>query len=1133
MGSLSHIDWGPITIMQFYSIKKRQHSYPLPLLLFMALCFVGLFSMTSDTATAQNSYRSLVLSDQYNEHYLSPYMTRYTQTDNIGNVKDIVSNPSLQNEMLSSSGSIVLLDLSEDVTWLTFDVTNRSDQNFWAVKFGSSYDGRFGLLDSVTAYTFDRETSILKEYALSEDKHVELFLPINEKSQVILKLDKTQSLPITTPLRLVNTAKNHEKVLDNSFLVFTILLIGMAFFFMAVSVIKYNYSYLYFSFYYVCLTLLLFTQNNFIAFEWMFVGGELQAYLIFLIAVTSLVIANFFWYPGEHKFWSKPVFFVPSALGLASIITGNFVHDTTNLSNFFLTIGPSILIILIIPLISIMQGQTKNNNTTPFMLGWFILLFGICISILALSGILQPVSTAINAYWFTLIPQAIFFAVATRMDIHTQFENENLTLSKTLEINESSSISKLRQSKENTEQERLLKVIDQERKVLGELRKSEARQTEEMRKAKEIADEANKGKSAFLAVVSHEIRTPMTGIMGMVRMLLNSNLTKEQKEYAQTIQDSSDAMLALLNDILDFEKIEQGKMTFENISFDLHRLIQGVATLMRGHAVQKGIELHTKIGKDLPNFVMGDPTRLRQVLLNLTGNAVKFTEEGGVTITAELMKADPGSNSYEIYFSVTDNGIGISEKAKEDLFSPFSQADKTISRKFGGTGLGLAISKGLVTGMGSEINISSAEGEGSTFFFTLSMEGGQKETAVATANTESKKTKIAAKKILLIDDNQINRKVVKGLLSELPYDIQGEASAEEGLKQLEKNKFDIVLMDIELPDMNGDEATKKIRSSSNKDVKDIPVIALTGNTKDEHIDHYYDCGISSFISKPIDPSTLMKKIESAANGIFDKDNRAPRRKQIVPNVIENDIPDTPVNLQLDDNDASVATANAEKIPAATPPDIKPIEEKDLNKKPPKISAPSPSINIKKTAPAQDSQTEKPLTQEPETTAETAPSKPAAPKAVTAKPEGAGGLAAAVKANPAIRNESEATPVNTGDREETLDFEVLSSLKKHLSQDKIEEMIDDVLQKTDEIVSDLTSALSSGDQITISAKCHDLKGMAGNFGLKEISDLAKDIELKSKSQPTIITTTLVNSLPDAKKRALAALSEWYASNDFRI
>ncbi len=1038
--------------MLLYSITKHlQYPYKVPLRMLTALLLmVGIFSVLNASSWAQGNYRTLILSEKYNEHYLSPYITRYLQAENITDINNIITNSSLQNEILPSSGSIVLLSLNEDMTWLTFDVTNRSKQNHWNIEFGTSHNGRFGLFNSVSAYVFNKETAELKEFQLSQNKKIKLQLPVDEKSQVILKLKKTDSLPITTPLRLSSHANIHIDNFDTPFLILTMFLIGMVFFFVAVTVIKYDYSYLYFSLYYISLALLLFTQNNFVSFNWLFMGGELKAYTIFIVSIASLIIAHSFWYPGEYKFWTKPIFFTPVILGLISIFTGHFVNDTNNLLNFFLIVGPSILIILIIPLICTLHGQGKHNNTTPFMLGWFIFLFGICISILALSGIIQPVSTAINAYWITLVPQAIFFAIATRMD--ARFENENLTLAKTLEINESDSVSKLRQSKENTEQERLLKVIEQERKNLGELRKSEARQTEEMRKAKELADEANKGKSAFLAVVSHEIRTPMTGIMGMVRLLLNSNLTKEQNEYAQTIQDSSDAMLALLNDILDFEKIEQGKMAFENISFDLHRLIQGVATLMRGHAVQKGIDLSCKIGDDLPNLIMGDPTRLRQVLLNLTGNAVKFTEEGSVVITAELMKHDTENNNYEIYFNVTDNGIGISEEAKENLFSPFSQANNTISRKFGGTGLGLAISRGLVNGMGSDINISSVPGEGSTFFFTLRMDVGTKEKNESLPKTTSSSHIKKIQKILLIDDNKINRKVVRGLLADKPYKIQGESNAEDGLKALKKDQFDLILMDIELPVMNGDEATKLIRKSANNNIKDIPVIAITGNTQDEHINHYYDCGINACISKPIDPDTLIKTIENAQNGIFDRKKKTIPKKAKSP---KEDLLDMPVNLELETRAASSSKA-------------KPVIESDL---PP-----------------------------------------------TASPE-------AIKINKPTVNMS--TPTKASNDSQALDLEILNSLKKHLSQDKIEEMINDVLDRIGEMTEELQAALNSNDQDIMSAKCHDLKGMAGNFGLKEISDLAKDIELKSKSQPSIIISTLINTLPDAKKRATTALSEWYS------
>ncbi len=1007
-------------------------------------------SSSSNISQAQNDYRNLILSDQYNEHYLTPYLSKYVLQDDINDVRDLISNPNLQTEIASITSSILLFKLEDKQSWFTFNVSNRSNKESWNIDFGTSFKGRFGFFKDIKVYSYNKKNQELKSYDLNENQHVNLNIPQQEKIQIILHFKKSNSFPITAPLSLISDTGLMNNNTNNAFFLSLILLSGMAFFFAAVAIIKFNNGYFLFSCYYMLFAFLLFIQNNMTAFNISFVDSNVQLYILFAISLISLAIANFFWHGANHVFWRKAAFLIPAGLVSISLIASHFIPDHVHLVPLFLGFGASLLIFIIIPLVFILQGPDKADGSTSFMMGWFILLFGICISILTLSGVLQPVSTAINAYWIALIPQAFFFILTARTDLTIQ--EERIPQSKTLEINETDTILKLRQSKENTEQKRLLKVIEEERKVLSELRKSEERRTDEMRKAKDSADEANKGKSAFLAVISHEIRTPMTGIMGMVRLLLNSNLTKDQNEYANTIQDSSDAILALLNDILDYEKIEQGKMTLENIGFDLHRLIKGVVTLMNGHALQKNINLKLKTGKDIPNFVIGDPTRLRQVLLNLTGNAIKFTEKGDVTLTVELMKYNEADNSNEIYFAVTDNGIGISEEAKENLFTPFTQANNTISRKFGGTGLGLAISNGLISSMGSDINISSIENEGSTFFFTLNMVSERKEKVQPKIQPPltTPQNKLEEKTILLIEDNKINRKVIKSILIDLPYTLHEEDNAEDGIKRLENEKFDLLLIDIELSGMNGDEATRKIRASQKDRIKNIPIIAITGNIKDEQIAHYRSCGISKTVAKPIDPDTLIQAIQNVKN------------KNATPTVNTK-----PVATHLAvKNQPNITIEKKPKKPVQTPPAFS--NKLSTNTLPPITPIKQPLKN--------DNGSE------------------------------------------SLTNKNESTILN---------METLDGLKKHLSDDKIKEMINDVLDKTEEIIIDIKEAINTKNTKLINARCHDLKGMTGNFGLQEISDLAKDLEQKSKSQPDIILMTLVNSLSEAKKRAETALSDLFS------
>jgi signal transduction histidine kinase/DNA-binding NarL/FixJ family response regulator/HPt (histidine-containing phosphotransfer) domain-containing protein len=1038
------------------------HSAVFKRVVFLTAFFLCLFflctSSFAQSETRLSTSKSLILGDLYSEHYLSPYLVRYGKEYNNLSAQEIFETSGIRAEETDISGSITLINMDEDIVWLGFDVMNRSSKAYWKIDFGSSFMGRFGLFEKVESFTYNKTDQTLWANEIQEDGSLLVEVPINQKSQVLIRLQSVKGIPEALPMRLISREKSTSIDNNRPLILALVLLVGMAFFFSAIALIKVSHSYLFFSAYYILLALSLVLQNNLIVADIPVLGSNIIPFSFLSVAIAALFISRLFWNMEYGSRFANMGFYSLIGFSLVCFFGGVFFNFDAAIIKTALLLGPTFFIFILIPLISIIQSQQGNDEATPFMFAWFILLFGICITVFSLSGIMQPVSTAINAYWYTLIPQALFFIIATRMKFGQ--DRFDMTLSQTLEITETDSLSRLRASKENTEQERLLKVIEQERKVLSELRKSEARRTEEMRKAKDEADIANKAKSAFLAVVSHEIRTPMTGIMGMVRLLLDSNLTKEQKEYAQTIQDSSDAMLALLNDILDFEKIEQGKMVFENISFDLHRLIQGVSTLMSGHAAQKNIELHTKIGDELPRYVKGDPNRLRQVLLNLTGNAVKFTNDGAVTITAELMKKSDSGDSYEIYFGVTDSGIGISEEAQKNLFNPFSQADSSISRKFGGTGLGLAISNGLVQGMGSNININSNEGEGSTFFFTLTMPSGQGSEAARGQRQPLKET-VKPMNLLVVDDNEINLKVINGFLQKEPHKITMAHSGEEALEKINRESFDCVLMDIEMPGMKGDEVTTIIRQSDDPRIAKTPVIALTGNVLPDDIDRFYAAGMNDTLAKPIDSEKLKETLLKASQGMLANTNfEKPQTPQQKP----------------------VETPSATPVEPTAPTQEKP---KDI-----KTETPSPVTKPEKKIVIEPSVIEvhqKPATADNKT-------EPAAEKEIV----------------------KDKAVFNT---------ETLDTLKGHLAKQDIQDMIDDLKQKTGEIIADMNDALSKQDTDTLSAKGHELKGMAGNFGLTEVSKQAGEIEAKAKTQPIIVLTSMVSALPEMQKRAETALNQW--------
>ena len=426
-----------------------------------------------------------------------------------------------------------------------------------------------------------------------------------------------------------------------------------------------------------------------------------------------------------------------------------------------------------------------------------------------------------------------------------------------------------------TERKKTNEILQKRIKELDDARRAMLNMMEDLDEARSEAEDATKAKSEFLANMSHEIRTPMNAIMGMAHLAMKTELTAKQFDYLKKVDISAKSLLGIINDILDFSKIEAGKMDMESVDFQLEDTLDNISTLVGIKTQEKGLELLFKTDPSVPTALVGDPLRLGQILINLSNNAVKFTDAGEIVVAIELVKKDKAQVTLK--FSIHDTGIGMTAEQAAKLFQPFAQADSSTTRKYGGTGLGLTISKRLAEMMGGEIWVESESGKGSTFSFTANFGLGKEKAKKRYRPSQD----LRGMKVLVVDDNATSRAILQEMLKSFSFEVSLTASGEEGIAELEaasKDKpFELVIMDWKMPGMDGIEASRRIKG--HKGLRKIPpIILVTAYGREEVMQQADEVGLEGFLLKPVSPSMLFDATMQAFGEAVPEISRITQRK---------------------------------------------------------------------------------------------------------------------------------------------------------------------------------------------------------------------------------------------------------------